>query len=341
MSRCASDCGRSTCSRCTARAARRTRWRPTGTRARRSWRRSASSPAPSCGACTRRSSARIPASTRRRRSTRASCRRSSTRRRRWSGREAELEWLRGHWRRALAGAGRLVLVAGERGIGKTRLVAELAAEVLRERRRGAYGSAAARARRWPPLASAADRRCWCSTTSPARPAAESRRASSPAWRTRPVLVVATAEHVAPAARCGRRDADPGAAERRRRARARPPLCGRAEDVDVPVERLLAASGGVPAVLHGAASEWARSWSCAASPHSVGRIAADRPGCVPPRTTSSGASSSCRPPRSAPSRTRARPETRLSARSRASRPSRPATRASSSGASGWWPRWSRG
>ena len=57
------------------------------------------------------------------------------------GREADLEWLRGHWRRALAGAGRLVLVAGERGIGKTRLVAELAAEVLQDHGAVLYGSA--------------------------------------------------------------------------------------------------------------------------------------------------------------------------------------------------------
>src|SRR3954454_13812686 len=49
------------------------------------------------------------------------------------GREAELEWLRGHWRRAVVGAGELVLVAGDPGIGKTRLVAELAVEVLHNR----------------------------------------------------------------------------------------------------------------------------------------------------------------------------------------------------------------
>jgi DNA-binding SARP family transcriptional activator/tetratricopeptide (TPR) repeat protein len=44
------------------------------------------------------------------------------------GRERELARLRGLWREAVAGAGRLVLVAGEPGIGKTRLTSELARE---------------------------------------------------------------------------------------------------------------------------------------------------------------------------------------------------------------------
>ena len=50
-----------------------------------------------------------------------------------AGRDAELDWLREHWRRARGGAGRLVLVAGETGMGKTRLAAELAVEVHRDR----------------------------------------------------------------------------------------------------------------------------------------------------------------------------------------------------------------
>ena len=41
------------------------------------------------------------------------------------GRESELGVLRGAWREARAGAGRVVAVAGEAGIGKTRLMAEL------------------------------------------------------------------------------------------------------------------------------------------------------------------------------------------------------------------------
>jgi WD40 repeat protein len=42
------------------------------------------------------------------------------------GREHEIRWLRGTWRQAKRGDGRLVFVSGQGGIGKTRLVAELA-----------------------------------------------------------------------------------------------------------------------------------------------------------------------------------------------------------------------
>ena len=45
------------------------------------------------------------------------------------GRDGELAWLRARWARALGGKGGLVAVTGEDGIGKTRLAAELAAEV--------------------------------------------------------------------------------------------------------------------------------------------------------------------------------------------------------------------
>src|SRR5205823_6393614 len=45
------------------------------------------------------------------------------------GREPELERLVGAWDTAKAGGGRMVLVAGEPGIGKTRLAAQLAARV--------------------------------------------------------------------------------------------------------------------------------------------------------------------------------------------------------------------
>ncbi len=46
-----------------------------------------------------------------------------------AGREAEMEALRRAWAEAVGGSGRLVLLAGEPGVGKTRLAAELAGEV--------------------------------------------------------------------------------------------------------------------------------------------------------------------------------------------------------------------
>src|ERR687892_702803 len=49
------------------------------------------------------------------------------------GRAAEHERLRSAWRAARAGAGRVLLVYGRSGVGKTRLVAELAREVQAER----------------------------------------------------------------------------------------------------------------------------------------------------------------------------------------------------------------
>src|SRR5262249_26236082 len=46
-----------------------------------------------------------------------------------AGREPELRRLREHWRRARSGAGRVVLLTGAHGSGKTRLAAELAEAV--------------------------------------------------------------------------------------------------------------------------------------------------------------------------------------------------------------------
>jgi WD40 repeat protein/class 3 adenylate cyclase len=46
-----------------------------------------------------------------------------------SGRVRELRWLRGTWRQVRRGKGRVVIVSGESGMGKTRLLAELAAQI--------------------------------------------------------------------------------------------------------------------------------------------------------------------------------------------------------------------
>ena len=59
------------------------------------------------------------------------------------GRDAELAWLREHWERARTGAGALVALTGARGIGKSRLAAELAGERPRDGGRRAVRAAGA------------------------------------------------------------------------------------------------------------------------------------------------------------------------------------------------------
>ena len=59
------------------------------------------------------------------------------------GREAELDCLREHWRQAHGGRGGVVLVTGGRGMGKTRLVAELAGELHAQSIRTIYVGVAA------------------------------------------------------------------------------------------------------------------------------------------------------------------------------------------------------
>ena len=77
-----------------------------------------------------------------------------------AGREADLDWLREHWRHALGGAGGLVLLTGARGIGKTRLIAELAGELHAQGIRVVYVSGAA---------AGGDFGCSCSSGYAARP----------------------------------------------------------------------------------------------------------------------------------------------------------------------------
>ncbi|MDA0158825.1 AAA family ATPase [Solirubrobacter ginsenosidimutans] len=187
------------------------------------------------------------------------------------GREADLDWLRGHWQRALAGDGRCVLVVGECGIGKTRLVAELAQEVLRDRGAVLYVSARRSADASHALAAArmASRPTLLVLDDVARDLdpLDERFAGA-------VLVVATAEQVVPSLRAaGTLALAPLNADG---ARAFARLYAGAK-VAVPVERLLVASGGLPRSLHGVASEWARMLELRRLADSVGRINGDRSG----------------------------------------------------------------
>ena len=76
------------------------------------------------------------------------------------GRDAELERLRDAWELARSNRGGVAVVSGPAGIGRTRLVAELAGEVHRQRALVLYGMDASRGR-----AMCGGRRCSCSTTS--------------------------------------------------------------------------------------------------------------------------------------------------------------------------------
>src|SRR5262245_56145508 len=57
------------------------------------------------------------------------------------GRDHELAWLRGTWRQARRGRGRVVFVSGPAGIGKTRLAAEVAASAAAQGATALYGGA--------------------------------------------------------------------------------------------------------------------------------------------------------------------------------------------------------
>jgi WD40 repeat protein/DNA-binding SARP family transcriptional activator/energy-coupling factor transporter ATP-binding protein EcfA2 len=181
-----------------------------------------------------------------------------------AGRRAELDWLREQWRRARRGAGRLVLLAGPSGMGKTRLAAELAAELQRDGGevlylQGAESAAGARAT----LAAARESRGpTLLVVDDVHRAGEEQLAGLdellPALAGLPLLVLATAEDMSLAARMRADD-----------TRALPPLdldgvravaqlyAGQLADPEVPVELLAVASAGVPRSVHREAREWAR------------------------------------------------------------------------------------
>lgn len=189
-----------------------------------------------------------------------------------TGRDRELDWLRQHWRRARDGAGGLVLVTGAAGIGKTRLVAELADEVLGERGAVTYAVgvpedfvAAASAARRPTLLVLDD-------VDRATAAQRAALASFADWRTLPVLIVATA------AGADGLPAEDTLSLAPLEASAVRTLALRYADarVDVPVERLLAVSGGIPERLHAVTAEWAQGLAARRAGEAAKRIAAERP-----------------------------------------------------------------
>ena len=180
------------------------------------------------------------------------------------GRARELAALRAGWSQARGGQGTLLNLIGGHGTGKTRVVAELAAEAHEDGAAVMYATGAGAPS--VALAAVAEAR---ETTRPAllvaddadRGSAELREAIA-ALATellgRPVLVVGTGQEAAALARL-----DPSASI------ALPPLDAEAvreiallyapagSEAEVPVDALLAESRGVARLVHTAASRWAR------------------------------------------------------------------------------------
>ena len=180
------------------------------------------------------------------------------------GRARELAALRAGWSQARGGQGTLLNLIGGHGTGKTRVVAELAAEAHQDGAAVMYATGAGAPS--VALAAVAEAR---ETTRPAllvaddadRGSAELREAIA-ALATellgRPVLVVGTGQEAAALARL-----DPSASI------ALPPLDAEAvreiallyapagSEAEVPVDALLAESRGVARLVHTAASRWAR------------------------------------------------------------------------------------
>jgi WD40 repeat protein/DNA-binding SARP family transcriptional activator len=183
----------------------------------------------------------------------------------FAGRDDELDALRARWERARGGTGAVVTVTGPPGMGKSRLVAELAHGV-----HAGGGHVLHAAGDGPPDALQAVLRCAREATRPtlvvvddaeradAEERAELERLAAAVPRL-PVLLLAAAEPAGFGALDG--DAaleleleplDAGAVESIARAYA----AGRATTA-VPVGVLLEASRGVPGAVHAAAGAWAR------------------------------------------------------------------------------------
>jgi WD40 repeat protein/DNA-binding SARP family transcriptional activator len=198
------------------------------------------------------------------------------------GREDELASLREHRRHAHGGAGRVVLIAGARGMGKTRLAAELADEVHRDGGAVRYASGAGSpdAAHTALQATAAARRPTLLVLDDVDQAPEEVRALldelACGLAALPVLVLATAEdacaladlHADAVIRLGPLDLSGVATVARLYAR---------EDAEVPVEQLAETSGGVPQRVHRAAAQWARADAARRLSVTAARAASERSG----------------------------------------------------------------
>ena len=198
------------------------------------------------------------------------------------GREGELRRVRARWQRAATGAGALVSLVGAYGMGKTRLAAAIAGDAHREEATVLYAAGTG-----PPEAALV---AVARTRDSRRPTLlvlddvdrapgdvrAALRELAPALAHLPALVLATGQEAAALARLEPRESitlEPLDAE------AVAVIAGfyapTRDDDAVPVETLVAASGGVARRVHEAASEWARREATRRVDAVAGRAAAGR------------------------------------------------------------------
>ncbi|MEK6328623.1 MAG: BTAD domain-containing putative transcriptional regulator [Actinomycetota bacterium] len=201
-----------------------------------------------------------------------------------AGRDRELRWLRKRWREAEAGSSRIALVSGPGGIGKTRLVAELAAEVQRAGVEVLYAAGtgspdaalraigAAAESELPTLVVLDD----ADDASPSVLEAAASLAAKPR-DTPSLLLVLHPDEQAPPAFTGAEQTlvlRPLHAEAAAEIGA---LYAPAEGVAMPADTLMAESEGVPLRVHRTASGWAQAQAAEQLKAAAGKAAVDQGG----------------------------------------------------------------
>lgn len=186
-------------------------------------------------------------------------------------READLRWLDWSWRLATLGQGRVINLTGARGIGKTRVVSELAAHIYRPGLRIAYAgyrtetvalgriAEVALMADTPTLVVADD------VDAAGHAAIQDLIATLPGVAERPILVILTASADLPPPLSSLLERLDPAGDRTRQlepldldgVRAIAGSYAEGDLDDVPIEAILADSHGLPGRVHAAIGDWAR------------------------------------------------------------------------------------
>ena len=198
------------------------------------------------------------------------------------GRAAELAWLEERWHHAQGGSGSLVTMIGPHGMGRSRLGAELAGDAHRSGATVLYAAGAGPA----DAALAAMNGAFEATRPTLLVIDDADRAGEQVLdklaelasvvTTMPVLALATGERregIAHPGVDGTLDLGPLDAEAVREIAAL--YASDSERDDVPVDRLLEATEGVPRRIHELASQWARHQASLRVDEMAGRTAAGR------------------------------------------------------------------